>query len=85
MADVDPVLKAFGSNVHRLRLNLKLTQEGLAEIAKLHPTYVSGIERGIRNPTILSSLNIASALNCKIADLFKRPNSLHDKKRQRKK
>ena len=63
------VLKRFGENVRRRRKALTLTQEKLAEKASLHPTYVSGIERGIRNPTILSTANIASALKCSISDL----------------
>jgi len=70
MAKVDPFLKDFGSNVRRVRIKSQFTQERLAEVAGLHPTYISGIERGIRNPTILSALNIANGLGCKISDLF---------------
>lgn len=74
MAEVDPFLKDFGSNVRRVRLKSEFTQERLAEVAGLHPTYISGIERGIRNPTILSALNIANGLRCKISDLFRPSN-----------
>ena len=62
-------LKTFGFKVRSLRLKLSLSQEDLAEIAGLHPTYISGIERGIRNPTILSAIKIAESLNCSISDL----------------
>jgi transcriptional regulator with XRE-family HTH domain len=42
----NPVLSAFGLNVRKRRDARQLTQEALAEKAGLHPTYVSGIERG---------------------------------------
>jgi transcriptional regulator with XRE-family HTH domain len=85
MAVVDPFLKDFGSNVRRFRLKSKFTQERLAEVAGLHPTYISGIERGIRNPTILSALNIANGLSCKISDLFRPSNKGARKKSLKKK
>jgi transcriptional regulator with XRE-family HTH domain len=57
-----PVLTAFGLNVRRQREARDLTQEVLAEKASLHPTYISGIERGVRNPSLLSIARIAKAL-----------------------
>jgi transcriptional regulator with XRE-family HTH domain len=69
MAEVNHVLKSFGGNIRRLRLKLKLTQEGLAEVAGLHPTYISGIERGIRNTTIISATSLAKALGCTLSQL----------------
>lgn len=62
-------LKVFGSNLRIEREHKKLTQEELAELADLDPSYISGIERGVRNPTILSVLRIASALDMTISDL----------------
>jgi len=85
MPEVDPFLKDFGSNVRRVRLKSEFTQERLAEVAGLHPTYISGIERGIRNPTILSALNIATGLGCKISDLFRKSNKVARKKSLKKK
>jgi transcriptional regulator with XRE-family HTH domain len=55
-------LTAFGSNLRRERESKKLTQEKLAEKAELDPTYISGIERGVRNPSLLSIVRIAKAL-----------------------
>ncbi len=49
-------LTRFGSNVRRRRKAVGLSQEALAEKAELDRTYISGIERGTRNPTILSKL-----------------------------
>ena len=46
MLNHDSVLASLGQNVRRAREKAALTQEKLAEIAELDPTYVSGIERG---------------------------------------
>jgi transcriptional regulator with XRE-family HTH domain len=64
-------LKLFGGNVRSLRVQLGITQEKLAESAGLHPTYISGIERGIRNPTLLSIINLADALDVSISALLR--------------
>jgi transcriptional regulator with XRE-family HTH domain len=65
----DPVLKRFGANVRTQREARNLSQERLAELADLDRTYISGIERGARNPTILSTLRIAKALKTSVAEL----------------
>jgi transcriptional regulator with XRE-family HTH domain len=64
-----------GSNVRRLRKAAGLTQEQLAFEAKIDLTYVGGIERGRRNPSVLVLGRIADVLNAEPADLLKRPNS----------
>jgi DNA-binding XRE family transcriptional regulator len=46
----DPILRAFGQNVARHRQARALSQEALAEKAELDRTYLSDIERGVRNP-----------------------------------
>lgn len=48
-----------------------LTQEKLAEIAGLDPTYISGIERGLRNPGIKNVARLARALGLTTAELCK--------------
>lgn len=63
------VLSAFGLNVRRQREAKALTQEGLAEKADLDPTYISGIERGVRNPSLLSITRIAGALGVTVSEL----------------
>ena len=50
-------------NVRRLREQLGLSQEQLAFETDLHRTYISGVERGVRNPTVLVIDRLASALN----------------------
>jgi transcriptional regulator with XRE-family HTH domain len=66
-----PILTNFGLNVRRQREAQKLTQEALAEKASLHPTYVSGIERGVRNPSLLIIARIATGLGISVAQLCK--------------
>lgn len=64
------VLKRIGRNVRRLREAKGLSQEQLAFEADMHRTYVSGIERGVRNPTATVLQRLATALGCAIGDLF---------------
>jgi transcriptional regulator with XRE-family HTH domain len=59
-----------GGNVKRLRLARDLTQEQLAFEAKLDLTYVGGIERGRRNPSLLVMVRIADALHASLSDLI---------------
>ncbi len=53
-----------GKNVARLRKEKGWSQEQLAFECGLHRTYISGVERGIRNPTIIILDKIAVSLNC---------------------
>ena len=63
-----------GRNVYRFRKTAGLTQEQLAFEAKIDLTYVGGIERGRRNPSVQVLARIAIALNVEPADLLKRAN-----------
>ncbi len=56
MSNRHHTLTRFGLNVRRRREAAGLSQEALAEKADLDRTYISGIERGTRNPTILREL-----------------------------
>ena len=75
MKERNRVLVTLGLNVRRRREELDLTQEKLAEKAELDQTYISGIERGLRNPGILNIAKLAKALGmstwqlCKGVDL----------------
>jgi transcriptional regulator with XRE-family HTH domain len=62
-------LRAFGLNVRRQREAKKMTQEVLAEKAGLHPTYLSGVERGVRNPSLQILFRIARGLDTTVSDL----------------
>jgi transcriptional regulator with XRE-family HTH domain len=54
--------RLVGRNVRRIRLEKGLTQEKFAEQSGFTQQYVSGLERGLRNPTIVSLYEIALAL-----------------------
>lgn len=71
MVKHEPVLISLGKNVRQAREKKTLTQEKLAEIADLDPTYVSGIERGLRNPGIRNVARLAKALGITTAELCK--------------
>ena len=62
--------KVFGSNVRRARQQRKLTQEQLAFEAEIDLTYVGGIERGKRNPSLLVMSRIADALGVHLTKLL---------------
>ncbi len=51
-----------GNNVRKFRKERGLSQEALAFECGLYRTYISGVERGIRNPTVLVLEQIATAL-----------------------
>jgi len=65
----NPLLKVFGNHLRRLRMKKGLSQEKLAELAELHRTYLGGVERGERNPTLLTLVKIAQGLNVPLAQL----------------
>ena len=67
----DTVLAALGQSVRRRREARELTQEKLAEKAGLDPTYISGIERGLRNPGIKNVARLAKALGLSTSELCK--------------
>ena len=67
----DPILCSFGQSVAKHRRAKGLTQEALAEKADLDRTYLSDIERGVRNPGIKNVVLIAKALGISPSDLMK--------------
>lgn len=60
----------FGANLRKLREEKGLSQEAFADEAGLHRTYVSDIERGVRNPTIVVVEKIARALGVRPGHLL---------------
>ncbi len=61
----------FGNKVRELRLQKKMSQGDLAKILGVHPTYISGIERGVRNMALKNIEKLAKALGVPIEDLIK--------------
>jgi transcriptional regulator with XRE-family HTH domain len=62
--------KAFGQAVRAVRLERGLSQERLAAIAGVDRTYISGLERGVRNPALSTQQRVAEALGVRLADLL---------------
>lgn len=60
----------FGQRVKALRLQAGLSQEAFADKCGLDRTYISGIERGVRNPTLEVIGVIADGLGINLKDLF---------------
>ncbi len=64
------ILEQFGTKVRKYRLNKKLSQEKLAELADLHRTYIGQIECGKRNVALKNIAKLAKALGVSVKDLF---------------
>lgn len=64
------IRKRVGENVRRLRTEAGLSQEQFAFEADMHRTYVSGVERGLRNPTVTVLERMAKALKVKPEQLI---------------
>lgn len=64
------VCRRVGQNLRRAREALGISQEDLADRAGLHRTYVSGVERGVRNPTVTVLEKLAKALKVKSSSLL---------------
>ena len=64
------MLHRVGALIRQHRLEHGLSQEKLGHQADLHRTYVSSLERGIRNPTITVLHRIASALDLTVSELL---------------
>jgi transcriptional regulator with XRE-family HTH domain len=73
----------FGESVRASRGALGISQEELAARSKLHRTYVAGVERGIRNPSLNSIIKIAEGLGIPASALFRRMESMGKRVRSR--
>lgn len=62
--------RLLGRNAKRLRIDADLTQEQLAEKSGFSQQYISDLERGLRNPTIVSLYELAQALDATPVDLI---------------
>ena len=61
----------FGDNIRRRRNEIGISQEKLADLCELHRTYIGGIERGERNPSLKNIIAISRALQISPAELMK--------------
>jgi len=74
-----PAHAAFGEAIRQMRGEIGLSQESLAEVCDLDRTYISGIERGSRNPSLTNILKIATALGVRPADLLSRTEAIQSR------
>ena len=63
--------KLVGRNVRRWRIRRGLTQEQFAEVSGFSQQYLSGLERGHRNPTVVTVYELATALGVSYLDLLR--------------
>ena len=70
MDKATPITSRFGKKVRTIRLRGGFSQGDVARKLKLHRSYISGIERGIRNPSLMVIQKIANALHVRAKDLI---------------
>ncbi len=69
-SDYKATLTAFGKALRGARIQAGLTQERLADRSGVDRTYVSGAERGVRNPSLITIVRLCQGLEIPIAELF---------------
>src|SRR5262245_291711 len=67
---VDPLLRTIGLTIRALRRERGLSQEALAALARIDRSYMSSVERGLRNLSVLNVARIAAALDVPVRDLL---------------
>ena len=70
-ADKEKLIE-FGKNLKTLRMKKNFSQEKFAEMTQLDRTYISGLDRGMRNPSFLTILKLAESLNVSFSKLLRR-------------
>ena len=63
--------RLLGRNVLRIRKSKNLTQEQLAEMSGFSQQYISGLEKGQRNPTVVTVYELSLALGVNYIELLK--------------
>ena len=61
----------FGRAIRRIREEQEINQEEAAERCRLHRTYYSGIERGVRNVSLVNIEKVAKGLKTSLPELFR--------------
>lgn len=70
MEQKQETLLQFGTRVRKLRSEKGLSQEAFASLCGLDRTYISGIERGVRNVSLANITLIAEALGISLSELM---------------
>ena len=64
------ISKEFGRNLKKLRIQKKMSQGDIARALGVHRSYISGLERGIRNPTLVNIERFAKPLEVELSKLL---------------
>jgi len=64
------ISKEFGRNLKKLRIQKKMSQGDISRALGVHRSYISGLERGIRNPTLVNIERLAKALEVELSKLL---------------
>jgi transcriptional regulator with XRE-family HTH domain len=64
------ILRVLGHLIKRRRTELGISQEELGLRADLDRTYISGLERGVRNPSLTALVSLASGLGISVSNLL---------------
>jgi transcriptional regulator with XRE-family HTH domain len=64
------ILRVLGHLIKRRRTELGISQEELGLRANLDRTYISGLERGVRNPSLTALVSLASGLGISVSNLL---------------
>lgn len=70
MKEAAEILESFGQALRKARENRQLSQEKLGLISQLDRTYISAVERGKRNISLINMCKLADALRIDLADLI---------------
>lgn len=65
----DPVLVAMGAAIRRARIARGISQEGLATDSGVERAYMSSIERGLQNSSLMKLVQVANAMGMSLAEL----------------
>tara|TARA_Y100001954_G_C15661548_1_gene528018 strand:- start:711 stop:962 length:252 start_codon:yes stop_codon:yes gene_type:complete len=69
------IAKVFGEVLREIRTEKKVSQEKLAEYCELDRTYISLLERGLRQPSITTLFKLSKALECNPSDMVEMVNN----------
>jgi transcriptional regulator with XRE-family HTH domain len=71
------ILQALGDAIRSRRVELELTQHEIGQAADLHRTYVTDVENGLRNVSLLTLVRLAKALQSPPSQLLVEAEALH--------
>ena len=64
------ISKKFGKSLRKSRLEKRMSQGDIARALGVHRSYISGLERGVRNPTLLNIGRLAKAVGVELSKLL---------------